>query len=266
MALAQATKACSLQAAPVPKSLVFRPCSIRASPRLYSPTEQRDASQRMSVVLFAKGGKGGKGGKAESAVKDEKPSKGAGGGVDVQKISADAKKDAEERMKKCLNVVAEGFNTIRTGRANPAILDKVMVECYGSPVPLKQLAAVTVPDSQTLLISPFDKGSLKDVERALLEADLGINPNNDGERVRLIMPPMTQDRRKELSKQVSKMSEEGKVAVRNVRKDAMKKVDKVELPKDDKKALEDDIQKLTDTYVKKLEDMAKSKTEEVMKL
>ncbi|KAG2489859.1 hypothetical protein HYH03_011661 [Edaphochlamys debaryana] len=166
------------------------------------------------------------------------------------------------------------------------------------------MGGISVPDASSLVITPFDKSSLRDIERAIQEADIGINPNNDGERIRLIIPPMTQERRKELSKTVSKMAEDGKVAVRNVRKDAMKKADKVELPKDDnnsppappllafmsgsipclrsvplsfptpqvelpkddKKALEDDIQKLTDSYVKKVEDMAKAKTDEVMKL
>ncbi|KXZ47679.1 hypothetical protein GPECTOR_33g561 [Gonium pectorale] len=263
-----AVPANGLQAAPVAKSLVFRPCSIRNTTcRPFAPVEQRDASRAL-VLLFAKGGKGGKGGKGEAAVKEEKGGKGAAaaGGVDVQKIAADAKKDADERMKKCLAVVGDGFNTIRTGRANPAILDKVMVDYYGAPTPLKQMGTVTVPDASTLMITPFDRASLRDIERAIQESDLGINPNSDGERIRLIMPPMTQERRKDLAKQVSKMTEDGKVAVRNVRKDAMKKVDKVELPKDDKKSLEDDIQKLTDSYVKKLEDMAKTKTDEVMKL
>ncbi|GIL64769.1 hypothetical protein Vafri_18647 [Volvox africanus] len=271
MSIVRAPQTCSLQAAPVHKTLVFRACSFRTSGRAVVPIEQsvncrRDAASRMSVVLFAKGGKGGKGGKAETAVKEEKGGKVAAGGIDVQKIAADAKKDADERMRKCLNVVAEGFNTIRTGRANPAILDKIMVDYFGAPTPLKQMGAVTVPDAQTLMIAPFDRSTLRDIERAIQESDIGINPNNDGERIRLVMPPMTQERRKELAKQVSKMTEDGKVAVRNVRKDAMKKAEKVELPKDDKKALEDDIQKLTDSYVKKLDDMSKTKTDEVMKL
>lgn len=254
---------CSLQAAPVAKSLVFRPCSIGAARAPLRSSELREVVGRPSVATFAKGGKGGKGG---APAKEEKGGKAAAGGVDVQKISTEAKKDAEERMKKCLGVVADGFNTIRTGRANPAILDKIMVDYFGAPTPVKQMGSISVPDSQTLMITPFDKSSLRDIERAIQESDIGINPNNDGERIRLIMPPMTQERRKELAKNVSKMTEDGKVAVRNVRKDALKKLDKVELPKDDKKSLEDDIQKLTDTYVKKLEEMAKTKTDEVMKV
>ncbi|PNW84721.1 hypothetical protein CHLRE_03g156050v5 [Chlamydomonas reinhardtii] len=269
MSTAIRAQAGSLKAAPIAKSLVFRPCSIRAAGRPQLRSASGDAGSRMAVVTFAKGGKGGKGGKAEAPAKEEKGGKGgaaAGGGADVQKIAAEAKKDADERMKKCLAVVGDGFNTIRTGRANPAILDKITVDYFGAPTPLKQMGTVTVPDASTLMITPFDKTSLRDIERAIQESDIGINPNNDGERIRLIMPPMTQERRKDLAKQVSKMAEDGKVAVRNVRKDALKKVDKVELPKDDKKALEDDIQKLTDTYVKKVEDAAKAKTEEVMKL
>lgn len=186
-------------------------------------------------------------------------------------------------MKKTVAALGDSFNTIRTGRASAAILDKITVEQFGTPTALKSLAQISVPDSSTLLISPFDRSSLKEIEKALLESDIGINPSNDGEKIRLNIPPLTQvdllayfpwsahaaslptqvtnacssnmapqDRRKELAKSVAKFAEDGKVALRNVRKDIMKKIDKVEFSKDTKKDLEDAIQKLTDAYVKKV--------------
>eukprot|EP00775_Hariotina_reticulata_P010500 gene10500-10660_t len=186
--------------------------------------------------------------------------------VDLDMVALEAETDAEERMQKAVSVVADNFNTMRTGRANPAILDRIVVDYYGAPTPLKSLASIAVPDASTLLISPFDKGSLKDIEKAINESDIGINPNNDGEKVRLNIPAMTQDRRKELTKKVSKMGEDGKVAVRNIRKDVLKKLDKYEFPKDTKKGLEDSIQKVTDSFVKKLDEMAKAKSEDIMKV
>lgn len=181
-------------------------------------------------------------------------------------VALEAESDADERMKKAVSVVADNFNTMRTGRANPAILDRIQVDYYGAPTPLKSLASIAVPDASTLLISPFDKSSLKEIEKAINESDIGINPNNDGEKIRLIIPAMTQDRRKELSKKVSKMGEDGKVAVRNIRKDVLKKLDKYDFPKDTKKDLENSIQKVTDSYVKKLDDMVKAKSEDIMKV
>ena len=210
-------------------------------------------------------------------------------------------------MKKAIESVVANFNTMRTGRANPAILDKIVVSAeptrverrrpracmpsvpspclanapspplppslppaqvdyYGTPTPLKSLASIAVPDAATLLISPFDRSGLRDVEKAILESDLGINPSNDGEKIRLNMPPMTQDRRKELTKKASKMGEDGKVAVRNVRKDALKRLDKHEFPKDARKALDDSVQKLTDRFVKSLDDLVKAKSDELMKV
>lgn len=188
------------------------------------------------------------------------------GDEDLDAVALVVESDAEARMKKALGVVAENFNTMRTGRANPAILDKIVVDYYGVPTPLKSLAAVSVPDASTLIVSPFDRSALRDVEKAILESDVGINPSNDGERIRLNIPPMTQDRRKELAKKVSKMGEDGKVAVRNVRKDAMKRLDKHDWPKDSRKSLEDKIQKITDRFVKSVDDLVKSKTDDLMKV
>lgn len=186
--------------------------------------------------------------------------------VDLDMVALEAESDAEERMQKAVSVVADNFNTMRTGRANPAILDRIQVDYYGAPTPIKSLASIAVPDASTLTITPFDKGSIKDIEKALNESDIGINPNNDGQKIRLVIPPMTQDRRKELSKKVSKMGEDGKVAVRNVRKDILKRLDKYDFPKDTKKDLEDGIQKLTDGFVKKLDEMIKAKSDDIMKV
>ena len=169
-------------------------------------------------------------------------------------------------MKKALGVLADNLNTLRTGRANPAILDRIVVDYYGAPTPLKALASVSVPDASTLIISPFDKGGIRDIEKALNESDVGINPSNDGQVIRLAIPPMTQERRKELAKKVSKMGEDAKVAVRNVRKDAIKTLDRHEFPKDTKKDLEDKVQKLTDGFVKRVDELAKAKADDIMKV
>lgn len=217
-----------------------------------------ERSDRCLTILHAKAKAGqeakGKGGQ-DSA-----------GSADQAAQAKQCEKDADERMKKAVVVVGDNFNTIRTGRANAAVLDRIQVDYYGTPTPLKQVAAISVPDASTLVISPFDRTIIKEIEKAINESDLGINPNNDGEKIRLGFPQMTQERRKELAKQVSKLGEEGKVAVRNIRKDVLKKADKFDFPKDQKKAVEDAIQKLTDTYVKKLDDAVKAKTDEVMKV
>jgi len=207
----------------------------------------------------AKGG-GGKGGAAASG----------GGGTpdDLDRLAAATKKDAEERMGKAIATMAAGFETMRTGRANPALLDRVVVDYFGAPTPLKTLAAIAVADAATLVVTPFDRAAFKDVEKALMagSGDFGATPNSDGERLRINLPPMTQDRRKELAKQAAKAGEECKVAVRNVRKDAMKKLEKGDFGKDAKKQVEDEVQKLTDGYVKKTDDAVKAKSEELLKL
>lgn len=186
--------------------------------------------------------------------------------VDLDAVALQAESDSESRMQKAVDVVASNFNTMRTGRANPAILDRIQVEYYGALTPLKQLASIAVPDASTLLVSPFDKAALKEIEKAINSSDIGLNPNNDGQNIRLNIPAMTQERRKELSKKVAKMGEDGKVAVRNIRKDILKKLDKYEFPKDTKKTLEDSVQKTTDGFVKKLDDMVKAKTDDIMKV
>ncbi|KAL6764554.1 ribosome recycling factor domain-containing protein [Haematococcus lacustris] len=194
--------------------LPFHPVSSNAGP---------NSPRARDISVCAKGKKGAA---AVDDVPKGKAGKAAKADVDIAQLEKEAKADVEDRMKKALAAMADNFNTIRTGRANPAILDKIMVDYDGVPAPLKSVASISVPDSSTLLISPFDKASMKLIEKAINESDLGINPNNDGDKIRLGLPQPTQDRRKELVKQVSKFGEEAKVAVRNVRKDVMKKLDK----------------------------------------
>jgi ribosome recycling factor len=175
--------------------------------------------------------------------------------------------DAMERMEKTLEATRSNFNTVRTGRASPSLLDRVEVEYYGTPVILKSIAQVSTPDGSTLLIQPFDKSSLAAIEKALIKSDLGLTPSNDGNVIRLTVPQLTADRRKELLKLVSRLTEDGKVALRNVRRDAMKAYDKLEKEKklsaDNVKDLSEDIQKLTDEYVKKIETLFKQKEKEL---
>lgn len=236
-------------------------------------------SQRLPPLRAkkAKGKGGGKGGKTSSDDDDDddggRPSSSAASSsasgsddVNLDAVAAEAEADLEARMQKAVNVVADNFNTMRTGRANPAILDRVQVDYYGALTPLKALASVAVPDASTLLISPFDRAALKDIEKAINASDLGLNPSNDGEKIRLSIPQMTQERRKELSKKVAKMGEDGKVAVRNIRKDILKRLDRYEWPKDTKKALEDSVQKTTDGFVKRVDEMVKAKSDDIMKV
>jgi len=176
--------------------------------------------------------------------------------------------DVEESMSKSVEATQRAFNTIRTGRANPSLLDKVTVEYYGSPTPLKSLASISTPDASTIAIQPFDKGSLNLVEKAISMSDLGLTPNNDGTTIRLNIPPLTNDRRKELVKLASKYAEEGKVAIRNIRRDAVDSVRKQEkggeLSEDQAKDLQDDIQKLTDKYTAKVEELLSDKEKDIM--
>ncbi len=173
-----------------------------------------------------------------------------------------------DKMEKAINQMKKEFASIRTGRANPMILDKVLVEYYGVPTPLRQLSQVSVQDGTTLVIAPYDKTILKDVEKALVKADLGINPNSDGIVVRLAFPPLTTDKRKEICKEVKKVCEESKVAIRNIRRDMadeLKKLEKSEnLSEDTVKDNQDKIQKTTDKYIKIADDLAAEKEKEVL--
>ena len=180
------------------------------------------------------------------------------------------KKSLEERIESTKSHLKENLNTVRAGRANPALLDKIMVNYYGSPTPLKALANISVPDPRTLMISPFDPKSVSDIERAINEANIGINPANDGKAVRLSIPQLTEERRKELAKQARSIGEEAKVAARNLRRkanDDIKKQEKAgELTEDDVKESLDEIQKATDNAIKKIDDTVAGKEKEIMEV
>ena len=174
----------------------------------------------------------------------------------------------EEKMEKALGQMKREFSTVRTGRANPAILDRVVVDYYGAPTPIRQMAQVSVSEGTTLVITPFDKSILKDVEKAVIKAELGVAPNNDGVCIRLNFPPLTEERRRETAKEVKKFGEDAKIAVRNVRRDmvdSLKKIEKEEnLPEDAVKDNQDKIQKLTDKYVGIIDAQVVEKEKEVM--
>ncbi|XP_024017359.1 ribosome-recycling factor, chloroplastic [Morus notabilis] len=191
----------------------------------------------------------------------------------IEEIEAEKsliEKDVKERMEKSIETVRTNFNSVRTGRANPAMLDKIEVEYYGSPVSLKSIAQISTPDASSLLVQPYDKSSLKVIEKAIVSSDLGMTPNNDGDVIRLTLPQLTSERRKELSKVVAKQTEEGKVALRNIRRDALKAYEKLEkekkLSEDNVKDLSSDLQKLTDEYMKKIETLFKQKEKELLKV
>ncbi len=174
----------------------------------------------------------------------------------------------EEKMEKAVGQMKKEFASVRTGRANPAILDKVIVEYYGAPTPIRQMAQVSVSEGTTLVITPFDKSIMKELEKAIIKAELGVTPNNDGTCVRLNFPPLTEERRKETAKEVKKYGEDAKVAVRNVRRDmvdSLKKIEKEEnMPEDAVKDNQDKIQKLTDKYVGIIDSLVSEKEKEVM--
>ena len=180
------------------------------------------------------------------------------------------KKNLEEKSKNSISVLKEDLNTVRAGRANPALLDKVMVDYYGSPTPLKSLANISVPDPRTLLISPFDPKAIGEIEKGINVANIGINPSNDGKCVRLVIPQVTEERRKELTKTVKKMGEESKVAVRNLRREAndeLKKLEKAhEITEDELKKALDDIQKATDKTIKEIDDIVAAKDKEILEV
>ena len=179
-------------------------------------------------------------------------------------------KEFEERMKKQIAGYENLLSSVRAGRANPAILDKIRVDSYGTPSPLNQIAAIQIPDARTIVISPWDNKMLKEIERAINTSDLGINPSNDGKVIRLNIPALTEEKRKDLTKQVAKMSEEAKVHIRNIRREAndkfkdMKK--KSEITEDDLKQAEKDMQDLTDKYIKEVDAVTAKKDKEIMEI
>ena len=172
--------------------------------------------------------------------------------------------EVEEKCENAVLNLQERFKTVRTGRANPSSLDKVMVNYYGAPTPLRQLANITVPEARQLLIKPFDKSCLSNIEKGIYEADLGYTPNNDGESIRIVIPDLTEERRRELVKQVKAMMEDAKVSIRNARRDGIDLVKKNEFPEDVEKKLEEDIQKIVNKYNKKAEDELEIKEKDLM--
>ena len=176
--------------------------------------------------------------------------------------------NAKERMEKTMKVLESDFAAIRAGRANPAVLDRIMVDYYGTPTPIQQMAAVSVSDARILVIQPWDKSSLKSIEKAIQASDLGINPANDGTVIRLTFPQLTEERRKELSKDIHKLGEDAKVAIRAIRRDANDKIKTMkknsELTEDDVKVFDKDIQKLTDKYIETVDGTVSAKEKEIM--
>ena len=175
--------------------------------------------------------------------------------------------EAESTMQKSVDATLRAFNTIRTGRANASLLDKVMVDYYGSPTPLKSLANISTPDATTILIQPYDPGSLSLIERSISMSDVGLTPNNDGSLVRLNIPPLTSDRRKELVKIAAKYAEEGRIAVRNIRRDALDTIRKdeknSEISEDESRDLQDKVQKLTNKYTAKIDELLAEKEKDI---
>ncbi|MCQ2957986.1 MAG: ribosome recycling factor [Candidatus Gastranaerophilales bacterium] len=177
---------------------------------------------------------------------------------------------ATDKMEKAISSLKKEFANVRTGRANPLILERITVEYYGTPTPLRQMSNVTVQDGQTLVITPYDKTIVNEIEKAIAKSDIGITPNSDGMCVRLTFPPLTEDRRKEICKSVKKMAEDAKVAVRNIRRDAVDDVKKIEkeenLSEDEVKDGQSEVQKLTDKYTKIIDSLAADKEQEVMQV
>ena len=174
----------------------------------------------------------------------------------------------EEKMEKSVGALEKDFAAIRAGRANPHILDKIKVDYYGTPTPLQQVGNISVPEARILQIQPWESSLIKEIEKAILNSDLGINPTNDGKVIRLVFPELTEDRRKELAKDIKKKGENAKVAIRNIRREAndeFKKMNKAsEISDDEVEALEQDVQKLTDKYVANIEKTVEDKTKEIM--
>ncbi len=178
--------------------------------------------------------------------------------------------DASERMQKSVDAAHERFNSVRTGRASAALLDRITVDYYGTPSALKNMATISVPEPRMLTIQPFDGSLIKTIEKAIQESDLGLTPSNDGKMIRLPIPQLTEERRKELVKLVKQMAEEGKVAIRNVRRDVLKHLEEMskngDVGDDEERAAEGKVQKLTDDHVTKIDDLVKRKEAEIMEV
>ena len=179
-------------------------------------------------------------------------------------------KNTEEKMGKSIDALEREYKAVRAGRANAGVLDRVMVDYYGVPTPIQQMAAVSVPEARTLLIAPWDKSTLKDIEKAILTSEIGINPQNDGTSIRLNFPPLTEERRKEIVKDIRKKGEDAKVAVRNQRRDALDKLKSIKksnaITEDDESNGEKKIQNLTDKFCKEIDEIAGNKEKEIMEI
>ncbi len=182
--------------------------------------------------------------------------------------ATDVLKNAEDHMKKAVAQTQKELQGVRTGRANPALLDRIVVDYYGAPTPLKQLANISTPDGKCLVVQPYDKNAMKDIEIAINKSDLGMTPNNDGNVIRIVIPTLTEERRKELVKVIKKFSEDGKVAIRNIRRDGLESIKKIEKDKqiseDDSRKQQEVLQKLTDKYSKEIDESSALKEKEVM--
>lgn len=179
------------------------------------------------------------------------------------------KKNAEDRMEKALGALKRELSTLRAGRASPAMLDRISADYYGTPTPINQLGSISTPDTRTLVIQPWDKSALAAIEKAIQKSDLGLNPANDGSIIRIVIPPLTEERRKELAKETKKFGEEAKVAIRNIRRDAndeIKKKEKAEISEDESRRHQDDIQKLTDRHVAEVDKILAAKEKEIMEV
>ena len=178
--------------------------------------------------------------------------------------------DAEEKMKRAIEVTHRDFATVRTGRASPQILDRIMIDYYGTPTPIAQVAAITAPETRQLLISPWEKTLVSAIEKAILKSDLNLTPANEGQQIRLNFPPLTEERRREMTKVVHKKAEEHKVAIRNVRREANEEVQKIrkagKVSEDDAKRLNEQVQKVTDKYIDQVERMRAAKDEELLEV
>ena len=173
----------------------------------------------------------------------------------------------DEKMKKALDYLEQDYAGIRAGRANPHVLDKLRVDYYGTPTPIQQVGNVTVPEARIIQIAPWEKNMIKAIEKAIQTSDIGINPSNDGSVIRLVFPELTEERRKDLAKDVKKKAEDAKVAVRNIRRDgndSFKKLAKTEISEDEIKQLEEELQKLTDKYIKQIDVVMEAKSKEIM--
>jgi ribosome recycling factor len=178
--------------------------------------------------------------------------------------------DAKRRMDRSIEATHNEFNSIRTGRASPALLDRITIDYYGTPTPLKSLASISAPEARLLVVQPFDPGAIKNIERAIQESDLGLTPSNDGKVVRLPIPALTEERRKDLVKVVRRVAEDGKVATRNVRRDVMQHLKELvvngEVGDDEERRAEQQVQKITDEHTKSIDDLLKAKEAEIMEV